>query len=259
MNKLGISIGVSTVESIPAYAAAGFEVMEISFSPGTLDEQRAFGERALELGREHGIELWSIHLPFARGLDISEIDEDKRAAAVKALSDVVEMTRPWGPQVYVVHGSLEPYPDFERPARILSCAKSLAELQAFCGDVRLALENLPRTCIARDASETLPLSKYCSGVCFDVNHLLRESHEDFMKYIAPHVITTHLSDYDGLDEKHWMPGAGVVPWKQVYDMLTDAGYEGPWLFELGRNPDGSIFDPVAVISSWAAASGLEEA
>ena len=36
---------MKTVESIPAYAAAGFDVMEISFSPGTLDELRAFGER----------------------------------------------------------------------------------------------------------------------------------------------------------------------------------------------------------------------
>ena len=259
MNKLGISIGVKNVESIPAYAAAGFEVMEISFSPGTPDELRSFGERALSLAKEHGIELWSIHLPFARGLDISEFDEEKRVEAVQRLADVVNMTKAWGPQVYVVHGSLEPYPDFERPARIISCAKSLKELQDVCGDIRLALENLPRTCIARDASESLPLSRYCSGLCFDVNHLLRESHEEFLAHMAPQVITTHLSDYDGLDEKHWMPGAGVVPWKQVYDMLTEAGYEGPWLFELGANPDGSILDPVAVISSWAEASGLEEA
>jgi len=77
-----------------------------------------------------------------------------------------------------------------------------------------------------------------------------------MKAAAPFIITTHLSDYDGEDEKHWMPGAGVVPWKQVYDTLTAAGYEGPWLFELGRNPDGTNFDPVAVLDSWAKESGL---
>lgn len=259
MNKLGISIGIKTVESIPAYAAAGFEVMEISFPPYPLDELRAFGERALTLAEQSGVELWSIHLPFGRGLDISEFDEEKRAVAVRRLAEVVEMTRSWRPQVYVVHGSLEPYPDFERPARIIACAQSLKELQAVCGDVRLALENLPRTCIARSASEALPLSKCCSGLCFDVNHLLMESHEEFLKSTARRIITTHLSDYDGLDEKHWMPGAGVVPWKQIYDTLTDAGYTGPWLFELNTNPDGSIFDPVAVLSCWAKESGLGEA
>ena len=256
MNKLGISINQTNVEMIPAYAAAGFEVMEISLPNKPQDELRAFGDRAMELAKEAGIELWSVHIPFARELDISAPDEAKRLTALSLLIPSIDLAKEWGAQVIVVHGSSEPNEDSSRPARILACAKSLAEIQTLAGSIRVALENLPRTCIARDAAETVPLSASCSGICFDVNHLLIESHEEFMKTAAPHVITTHLSDYDGLDEKHWMPGAGVVPWKQIYDTLTSVGYDGPWLFELGRNPDGTNFDPVAVVSSWEKESGL---
>ena len=256
MNKLGISINQTNVEMIPAYAAAGFEVMEISLPNKPADELAAFGRRALELAREADIELWSVHIPFGRELDISAPDEEKRLTALSLLLPAIKLAKEWGAQVIVVHGSSEPNEDASRPARILACAKSLAEIQTLAGSIRVALENLPRTCIARDAAETVPLSKYCAGICFDVNHLLSQSHEEFMSAAAPLIITTHLSDYDFVDERHWMPGAGLVPWKQVYDTLTAAGYTGPWLFELGRNPDGTNFDPVAVLDSWARESGL---
>jgi len=256
MNKLGISINQTNIEMIPAYAAAGFEVMEISLPNKPADELAAFGERALGLAREAGLALWSVHIPFGRELDISAPDEEARLNAIHLLIPSINLAKKWGAEVIVVHGSSEPNEDASRPARILSCAKSLAEIQTLAGSIRVALENLPRTCIARDAADTAPLSAYCAGVCFDVNHLLSETHEEFMKTTADKTITTHLSDYDAVDERHWMPGAGVVPWKQVYDTLTAAGYEGPWLFELGRNPDGTNFDPVAVLDSWAKESGL---
>jgi len=256
MNKLGISINQTNVEMIPAYAAAGFEVMEISLPNKPHEEIVALGERALELAKECGMELWSVHIPFGRSLEISSIDEAKRLNVLSMLMPSVALAKEWGAQVLVVHASSEPNEPSSRPARILACAESLKTLQQAAAPVRIALENLPRTCIGRESCEVVPLAKYCSGICFDVNHLLIESHEDFMKAAAPFIITTHLSDYDGEDEKHWMPGAGVVPWKQVYDTLTAAGYEGPWLFELGRNPDGTNFDPVAVLDSWAKESGL---
>ena len=256
MNKLGISISQTNVEMIPAYAAAGFEVIEICLANQGPQENRAFGERALALAKESGMELWSVHIPFGRSLEISSVDDARRLNVLDMLIPSVELAKEWGAHVLVVHASSEPNEPSSRPARLLACAESLKVLREAAAPVRVALENLPRTCIGRESCEVVPLAKYCSGVCFDVNHLLIESHEDFMKAAAPLIITTHLSDYDGEDEKHWMPGAGIVPWKQVYDTLTAAGYEGPWLFELGRNPDGTNFDPVAVLDSWAKESGL---
>lgn len=256
MNKLGISINRTNIDMIPDYAAAGFEVMEISLPNEPADSLREFGGRAMALAKEAGVALWSVHIPFGRELDISNPDEEKRLLALELLKPSIGLAKEWGAEVIVVHGSSEPNEDATRGARIIACAQSLKALQKEAGSIRVALENLPRTCIARNSGETVPLSKNCAGICFDVNHLLMQSHESFLDQAAPEVITTHLSDYDAVDERHWMPGAGVVPWKLVYDRLTAAGYEGPWLFELGRNPDGTNFDPVAVLDSWAKESGL---
>ena len=59
-----------------------------------------------------------------------------------------------------------------------------------------------------------------------------------MKVLAPHVVTTHLSDYDGVDERHWLPGKGIVPWKTVVETLMENGYRGPFLFELRAGENG---------------------
>ena len=75
-------------------------------------------------------------------------------------------------------------------------------------------------------------------ICFDVNHLLGDTHEAFLNALAPHIATTHLSDYDGIDERHWLPGEGIVPWKDIFVGLMQNGYRGPFLFELKQGEDG---------------------
>ena len=256
MNQLGISINRTNIDMIPEYAAAGFDVMEISLPNEPADQLREFGEKAMALAKEAGIALWSVHIPFGEELDLSNPDEEKRLKALELLRPSVELAKEWGAQVIVTHGSCELYDENDRGARIIACARSLKALQQEAGSIRVALENLPRFCLARISGEVVPLSKNCAGICFDVNHLLIQSHESFLGQAASGIITTHLSDYDMVNERHWMPGAGVVPWKLIYDTLTAAGYTGPWLFELGRNPDGTNFDPVAVLDSWAKESGL---
>ena len=249
-NPLGISVGLKNYPLLPEYAAAGFEVVEISMPDLPLDALRDFGFAALKLLKDSGMTLWTVHLPFGRELDISEPDETKRLAAVDSLGKVIDLARELGAQALVVHGSSEPNPDAERAVRMAACAESLKALQAKAGSMKLAVENLPRTCIGRTGVEIAELSGSCAGVCFDVNHLLIESHEVFMKNAAPHVITTHLSDYDGIDERHWLPGMGVVPWKQVHDTLLSVGYEGPFLFELGCDKDGEPYKPSLVVNEW---------
>ncbi len=248
-NPLGISVSAVNRALIPEYAAAGFSVVEISPKAAPFEELRAFCEGTAEEIAKSGMGLWSLHLPFGRQLDISAPEEEKRAAALEALFPVVELARSLGAKTLVVHGSSEPNEDAERPARMEACASSLDELNRAAGELNLALENLPRTCIGRVAEEVVSLSGHCAGICFDVNHLLMESHEEFLRAAASRVITTHLSDYDGVDERHWLPGRGIVPYKLVRDTLLRAGYTGPFLFELGA-PEGRPYPPAEVISAW---------
>lgn len=252
-NPLGISIGVGGNRHMAAeYARAGFEVAEISLADQPFEERRAFALDVMAQLRECGMTLWSVHLPFSKRLDISELDEEKRLAVIRELTLDIELARELGAQVLVIHGSSEPNPDEERADRLAASIRSLAALQAIAGDMKLAIENLPRTCIGRTGAEVDAMSCACSGICFDVNHLLIESHSAFLSAAAPHVITTHLSDYDGLDERHFIPGAGIVPWKLVRSTLLENGYTGPFLFELRDDPATSLpYPPADVLAAWA--------
>lgn len=46
----------------------------------------------------------------------------------------------------------------------------------------------------------------------DTNHLLKDLTEEFIKNLGLKVVTLHVSDYDRIDERHWIPGKGVNDW-----------------------------------------------
>ena len=251
-NPLGISVNPANYHLLPRFAAAGIQVVEISLPGAPIDELRPFACEAYALLRKSNMTLWSVHLPFGRRLDISATDEAERRRVIDELKLTVDLARGLGAGTMVIHGSSEPNEEASRPARMDACEKSLRELQAYAGDTRLAIENLPRTCIGRAGWEIARLSEACAGVCFDVNHLLIEDHSAFLDAAESKVITTHLSDYDGVDERHWLPGMGIVPWKLVRDRLVAAGYDGPFLFELGLDAEKKPYDPETVVSAWRA-------
>ena len=71
-------------------------------------------------------------------------------------------------------------------------------------------------------------------VCFDTNHLLGgRCPLEFVREIGDKIVSLHVSDYDGIDEKHWLPGEGIVDWAAIMDALDEVGYDGPFLYELG--------------------------
>ena len=77
-------------------------------------------------------------------------------------------------------------------------------------------------------------------VCYDTNHLLGEAPLDFIKKIGPKIITLHVSDYDFINERHWLPGEGDNDWQAVYSALSDVGYNGVWMYEVGLLPPKTI-------------------
>ncbi len=247
---LGISVGMANWSLLPGYAKCGIEAVEISLPDKPLTELIPFARGAAALAGESGMQVWSVHLPFSRRLDISNPDDEGRENALAELYRTIDLAREVGAGTLVVHGSSEPNEDSSRPARMAACAESLSRLQAYAGEMRLAVENLPRTCIGRTGQEVALLSQSCAGVCFDVNHLLIEDHDAFLDAAGKRVITTHLSDYDGIDERHWLPGAGVVPFKRVRERLLGMGYDGPFLFELRLGGDGKPYPPEDVVKAW---------
>ena len=189
-----------------------------------------------------GVAIWSVHIPFGDAYDISNANEAERQKAVAVnIADMEAASRLLAPKYFVVHPSYEPITDEERPARLASCRKSLRELaaKAKACNVVLLFECLPRTCLGNTSTELLNLIDGVdnTGICFDVNHLLQESHVAFVRNAKGKIKSTHMSDYDGNDEKHWLPGKGVINWTELLKELVATGYTGPFMYEVSRgNP-----------------------
>lgn len=191
-----------------------------------------------------GIKATSFHLPFGHQWDVSSKDQDLRKNVIPQLGKMLQWSGEHDIHIAVLHASYEPIQEEERQERLRLAADSITKLSKI-GDeygVKIAVEDLPRTCLGNCADELLTLTSNgkSAGVCFDVNHLLKETHQEFMKKVGKLVITTHLSDYDKADEKHWLPGDGCIDWTELHQLFEDVNYSGRYLFELGNKASPSL-------------------
>jgi sugar phosphate isomerase/epimerase len=234
-----------TAELMSAHKDAGINTIEVSVGNMELASALDF-HNAHELADEYGVELWSLHLPF---LPFNVIDPSNPTIAdytVEYFCSLIDKAVEIGIKVFVVHPSGEPIAESDRATRLACAKKSLAALAEYAtakGAV-IAVEDLPRTCLGRDSSDILELISAHPDlrVCFDTNHLLGEKIADFIANVGDKIITTHVSDYDEKNERHWLSGEGVIDWKALKDALIAVGYDGPWLYELGLSGSTSTID-----------------
>jgi len=93
------------------------------------------------------------------------------------------------------------------------------------------------------------------AVCFDTNHLLTDSAERFIAGIGSRIVTLHVSDYDRIDERHWLPGRGVNDWNAIIGGLERVGYSGPWMFEVSPGNAENPVKPADLRACWDAMLG----
>jgi sugar phosphate isomerase/epimerase len=199
------------------------------------------------LAEGYGVTVSSLHLPFSQELDLSRTNPDARRAVVAHQSELMKRGAAAGIPLFVVHPSSEPIEDGERADR-MACAKEslaiLAELAESLG-VTLAVEDLPRTCLGNCSDEMLDLLSAHSALrsCLDTNHLLGEDTADYVRRVGGRIVTVHVSDYDFINERHWLPGEGKQDFLAILAALGEVGYKGPWLYELGLSAPKSIIRP----------------
>ena len=236
MYKIGLSTpcGHITEENLASYRAAGLTVMEIS--DGMEGFARFDYENARALADKYDITLHSMHLPF---MPFAKIDISAPSLAddtVEYYRGLIEKGASIGIKIFVLHPSGEPIKDEERNVRMETAKKSLARLAEIAGanGAVIAVENLPRTCLGKNSAEIAELLSAHEDLraCFDTNHLLSEPLAEFMRTINNKIITTHISDYDFVNERHWLPGEGKIDWQEVLSILAEIGYQGPWMYEL---------------------------
>lgn len=235
-----------------SYRRFGIELIEIS--PRREDYPTLDWEGIKSESKRTGVKIWSLHLPFSRDINISLPDSKKREDSVKLHLNYMQRAAYVGAKVIVVHPSSEPIEEHERSEYMensIASLKVLADHAQKLG-LTLAVENLPRTCLCRDSKETEQILRSDDRLrfCFDVNHLLIDSHEKFLERFADKLVTLHISDYDFVNERHALPGCGHIDWLRLVELLETADYSGPFLYEvaLEGKADGEMPFPPTDIS-----------
>ena len=231
-----------TLENLIARKEAGIEAIEVNLSePYTEYDFEGLRKNA----EKAGVKLWSIHHNQPLESYYVPIDSPWKRNAINDARELINRAAAAGIENIVVHpmGAPEPNP-FSREEQMKHVMDFLDELAEYAHpkNARIALENLPRNCLGNRPEEILHMISVNDKVkvCFDFNHSLLQPTEDFIKAVGSHIVTVHVSDRDHINERHWLPGEGVVDWKRVMDQFDEIGYQGIWMYEVKPDPEGTI-------------------
>ncbi len=236
--KTGFSFGCCTLPKLERVAAGGIQAVEVSEMEDGFD--RSVWKQIPQWEKETGVKAWSYHLPYyfydeRGGVDISSLKPETWELVKKSSIPVMEGCGEAGIKYLVIHPSMDMTDPSEREERIQITIEHLgylSDMAAKNGCV-LCVENLPRTCLGNTSEEMLRFLKSNSHLrmCFDVNHLMQEDHASFIRKMGEYIVTTHISDYDYQNERHWFPMQGQINWRLVQSSLELVNYSGPFIYE----------------------------
>lgn len=193
------------------------------------------------------IEVWSIHLPFSRTLDISVLDDRLRKENVDFMAEMIELCAMFQPTCLVLHPSSEPIADSIRAQRIANASESIAYLKKYADRIgaQLCIENLPRTCLGNTPEELMRIVGDIPDVkvCFDTNHYTKGTTEHFVAIVGSRIGTIHASDFDLVNECHWLPTQGNIKWGKLMQDLEKTGYKGVFMYEATKDHENNNVRP----------------
>lgn len=216
---------------------AGVRRIELSLSrpPVDFDDEEFVDKinQCKEVVDKYEIEILSVHLPFGPDWELCSCDDQLRDRAVNRYVDVIRFCSRLHPKRYVLHPGFPHVPDEERAQRMKNFRHSAGILAEAARPAKIAVENMAYDCLGNTSDELISLVDGLDNICVccDMNHWLHEKNYDAIRKLGSRIETIHVSDYDEIQEKHWLPGEGVSDWNEIIEALCSIGYNGPFLYE----------------------------
>lgn len=247
--QVGISTGMfyrsPILPVLPMIAGAGFNTIEITCSPGHFDwhDKQLIASTKSEL-ENLAIRAYSIHAPWAMGVDIANADEQKRKAAVEEIKSAIDAAAELGAKTVVVHpGGDKPVPGSQHALSMHASLRSLSEIRSYCSGLGLtmALEGMLPHLLGGRVSDFLWLLQSLPvegvAVCLDTGHaFLGGELFRMVELVRSQLSMLHVSDNMGAHDDHLTPGHGAIDWKRLGDALRSANFDGILMLELAGEP-----------------------
>jgi len=256
--KVGVSLSLGESpnedENLQALVSSRMDYLEIGYR--SYCDDPAWTRSVREKLDASPVRINSVHAPFSSEVDISRLDDGGQEFALEQIDRAIKMAERLGAGIVVVHGSAEPIEEDERAKRLDKSRSGLEILSRHVqsSGVRLALEVLPRTCLGNTVDELLMLladvPQEHTGACLDANHLADPGQlPDAVRQLGERIITLHISDYDGVDERHWMPFRGIVDWGAFANALRDIEYDGAFIYETKPEEGDTLEEKLVIMHS----------
>lgn len=228
---------------------AAFSAEHFAREFGDLQAVRDLGERCRALG----LAVNAFEAGHLRYLTVSE-DAGGRSQAVAAFGQALEAAKALGTDLVYLHSAPHPswtiefrrlYDEFTPPASVeippgfawkaawTQYAATVAELARAAEQARvdLALEIRPYEMVTNADGMCRLIETVGSpalGVVFDTGHFFvqKEILPVAIEKLGERILLVHLADNDGVQDHHWAPGKGAVPWEGVLRALAKVGYAG---------------------------------
>lgn len=229
-----------TDELINEYKKAGIGKVELTLARPPIDfdpiEVVSRLEGCLRILQSYDIQLLSIHLPFGPDWELCSCDQKIQNKAVQQYLNLIGCCNFGRPERYVLHPGYPHVPPEERAERIENFRKNVVKLAHMAFPAKIAVENMPQDCLGNTADELISLVEGINNVCVccDMNHWFHEKTYDAINKLGSRIETVHVSDYDEIVERHWIPGQGTNNWGKILESLQSIGYSGPFLYECGH-------------------------
>lgn len=216
-------------EMLELIKKAGFDATCIWWE----DEEGPRTLRKYEMAKivgDSGLIIDNIHAPFCASNDLWSESQLARKEIIKKHTTWIEDCAKYRIPIMVMHlteGEETPGPNKYGIESMLLLSKVAEDL-----GVKIAVENT-----RREDNVPFVLSKIPSahlGFCFDSSHANLGQRVDalLLREYGERLITTHLSDNDGMVDRHWIPGNGRIDWKRLGELFPSRSYRGSLTLEV---------------------------
>lgn len=241
-----------TRDSLAAAHKKGVDCIEISLT-GLVNGNNALGwdelkERLAEVKKaadETGIRIWSIHMPYEKECDPSHPDKAIMRKSLEKYHRCIEAVSVLKPHTLLYHPSFYQLEHGNRETRIKALGKSMKTLNRWGKEIgaETVIENMLGPTVERtdgfaraigrnldEMSQIMRLVPADVAVAIDTNHATDAV--ELIRHFGNRVHSLHICDGNGHKDRHAMPGNGKVDWDGVLSALSEAGYRGPFLYEV---------------------------
>jgi hexosaminidase len=266
--RIGYSVSLNKVfpEKMEYAKSVGIDCIEVGGFAGFFDNNRNFIKTdaeakglmstAKKTADHAGIEIWSIHMPFSKEIDLSTADEGDRQKVVDGHIRLLEYLQILKPKIILFHPSYHIDPPGQRELRKNQLVKSVMELDKAVRAIgaTMVVENMlgPELMIGqreralmRNIEETVELFDRFPATVYsaiDMNHI--KNPERLIRAMGKRLKTVHIADGTGEAENHWLPcsGQGKNNWKAILTALHEVGYTGPFMYECAYKDERELTD-----------------